>query len=55
MSLIEAVLAREVLDSRGNPTIEVDAILVDGAERAQAIAEETMNKAKDIVGFIRKR
>src|SRR5512132_1485027 len=30
MSLIEAVLAREVLDSRGNPTIEVDAILVDG-------------------------
>ena len=26
MSLIEAVLAREVLDSRGNPTIEVDAI-----------------------------
>src|SRR5690242_18689541 len=33
----------------------VDAILVDGAERAQAIAEETMNKAKDIVGFIRKR
>ena len=31
MSLIEAVLAREVLDSRGNPTIEVDAILVDGA------------------------
>ncbi len=33
----------------------VDAILVDGAERAQAIAAETMNKAKDIVGFIRKR
>src|SRR4029077_2907774 len=31
MSLIEAVLAREVLDSRGNPTVEVDAILTDGA------------------------
>ncbi len=30
MSLIEAVFAREVLDSRGNPTVEVDAILVDG-------------------------
>src|SRR6187397_490294 len=30
MSLIEAVLAREVLDSRGNPTVEVDAVLVDG-------------------------
>ena len=33
----------------------VDSILVDGAERAQAIAAETMNKAKDIVGFIRRR
>ena len=31
MSLIEAVLAREILDSRGNPTVEVDVILVDGA------------------------
>jgi tryptophanyl-tRNA synthetase len=33
----------------------VDAILADGAERAGAIAEETVNAAKDIVGFIRKR
>jgi tryptophanyl-tRNA synthetase len=33
----------------------VDAILVDGAERASAIAHETMQAAKDIVGFIRKR
>ncbi len=32
----------------------VDSILIDGAERAQAIAAETMNKAKDIVGFIRR-
>ena len=32
----------------------VDAILIDGAERAQAIAAETMNAVKDIVGFIRK-
>ena len=31
MSLIETVIAREVLDSRGNPTVEVDAMLVDGA------------------------
>jgi enolase len=31
MSLIEAVSAREVLDSRGNPTVEVDVVLVDGA------------------------
>jgi len=32
----------------------IDAILVDGAERAQIIAHETMQKTKDIVGFIRK-
>jgi enolase len=31
MSLIEVVSAREVLDSRGNPTVEVDVVLVDGA------------------------
>ncbi len=32
----------------------VESVLVDGAERAQAIAAETMKTAKDIVGFIRK-
>src|SRR6201997_5547625 len=32
----------------------VDAILVDGAERARVIAHDTMQKTKDIVGFIRK-
>ncbi|WP_407177625.1 tryptophan--tRNA ligase [Bradyrhizobium sp. STM 3562] len=33
----------------------VDNILIDGAERAGAIAEETMKATKDIVGFVRKR
>jgi tryptophanyl-tRNA synthetase len=33
----------------------VDAILLDGADRVRAIAAETMEKTKDIVGFIRKR
>ena len=28
-------------------------ILIDGADRARAIADETMSAAKDIVGFIR--
>ena len=32
----------------------VDAILINGADRARAIASETMAKTKDIVGFIRK-
>jgi tryptophanyl-tRNA synthetase len=33
----------------------IDAILVDGADRARVIADETMKLTKDIVGFIRKR
>jgi enolase len=31
MSAIETIHAREVLDSRGNPTVEVEVILADGA------------------------
>ena len=30
MSYIEEVIAREVLDSRGNPTVEVEVYLDDG-------------------------
>ena len=29
--LIEDVLAREIIDSRGNPTVEVDIICEDGS------------------------
>ena len=31
MTIIEAILAREILDSRGNPTVEVEVLLEDGA------------------------
>ena len=31
MAFIEDVLAREVLDSRGNPTVEVEVYLDDGS------------------------
>ncbi|MGZ6737665.1 MAG: phosphopyruvate hydratase, partial [Nocardioides sp.] len=31
MASIEAVGAREILDSRGNPTVEVEVLLDDGA------------------------
>jgi enolase len=31
MTIIEAILAREVLDSRGNPTVEVEIVLDDGS------------------------
>ena len=31
MALIDAIHAREILDSRGNPTVEVEVLLVDGS------------------------
>ena len=31
MSIIESIIGREVLDSRGNPTVEVDVHLLDGS------------------------
>ncbi|MEW6425166.1 MAG: phosphopyruvate hydratase, partial [Bacillota bacterium] len=31
MTTIVEVIAREILDSRGNPTVEVDVILEDGS------------------------
>lgn len=31
MALIEAIHAREILDSRGNPTVEVEVLLTDGS------------------------
>ena len=30
MTKIKSILAREILDSRGNPTVEVDVLLDDG-------------------------
>ena len=32
----------------------IDSILINGADRARIIAEQTMNAVKDIVGFVRK-
>ena len=37
MSLIDNIIAREILDSRGNPTIEVDVILDSGAVGRAAV------------------
>jgi tryptophanyl-tRNA synthetase len=33
----------------------VDSVLIDGGERANAIAEHTIRDVKDIVGFIRRK
>ncbi len=37
MALIEAVHAREILDSRGNPTVEVEVVLEDGSTARAAV------------------
>jgi len=37
MSIIEEVFAREILDSRGNPTVEVDVALISGAMGRAAV------------------
>src|SRR6476660_6160325 len=37
MSLISEIEAREILDSRGNPTVEVDVILAGGAVGRAAV------------------
>ncbi|GAB2865507.1 phosphopyruvate hydratase [Actinoallomurus bryophytorum] len=37
MSSIDAVHAREILDSRGNPTVEVEVLLDDGSEARAAV------------------
>ena len=37
MALIEALGAREILDSRGNPTVEVEIQLEDGTQARAAV------------------
>ena len=37
MALIDAVTAREILDSRGNPTVEVEVLLDDGTVARAAV------------------
>jgi enolase len=37
MAIIEALAAREILDSRGNPTVEVEIELEDGTQARAAV------------------
>ncbi len=37
MTLIEDIVAREILDSRGNPTVEVEVLLADGSTGRAAV------------------
>jgi enolase len=46
---IEAVDAREILDSRGNPTIEVDVVLADGSVGRAAVPSGASTGANEAV------
>ena len=47
MALIEAVGAREILDSRGNPTVEVEVLLDDGIVQRAAVPSGASTGAFD--------
>ncbi len=49
MSEIEAVDAREILDLRGNPTVEVDVLLIDGAVGRAAVPSGASTGAHEAV------
>lgn len=49
MSAIEHVHAREILDSRGNPTIEVEVLLADGASGRAAVPSGASTGAHEAV------
>jgi enolase len=49
MSLIEDVIAREILDSRGNPTVEVEVELLSGARGRAAVPSGASTGAYEAV------
>ena len=46
MSKIKKILAREILDSRGNPTVEVDVVLENGILGRAAVPSARLLAAK---------
>ena len=49
MSWIEHVLAREILDSRGNPTVEAEVILADGEMGRASVPSGATNVENEAV------
>ena len=49
MSEIEDIFAREILDSRGNPTLEVDVLLADGSFGRAAVPSGASTGAHEAV------
>ena len=53
MALIEALTAREILDSRGNPTVEVEVLLEDGLHVATGGHQANAQPGRDQVALER--
>ncbi|HEX2172438.1 MAG TPA: phosphopyruvate hydratase, partial [Dehalococcoidia bacterium] len=51
MPKIERVTARQILDSRGNPTVEVDVVLADGSLGRAAVPSGASTGAHEAVEF----
>jgi len=49
LTTIEAITAREILDSRGNPTIQVEVLLIGGARSATAVPSGASTGAHEAV------
>ena len=49
MTAITSIQAREILDSRGNPTVEVDVILEDGSIGRAAVPSGASTGAHEAV------
>lgn len=48
-TVIQSVTARRVLDSRGNPTVEADVLLVDGSLGRAAVPSGASTGAREAV------
>src|SRR3974390_2497486 len=49
MTAIVDIIGREILDSRGNPTVEVDVILEDGSEGRAAVPSGASTGAHEAI------
>ncbi len=52
---LQTIHAREILDSRGNPTLEVEVILADGATGRAAVPSGASTGAHEAVELARRR
>src|SRR3977135_207840 len=52
MTAIVDIIGREILDSRGNPTVEVDVVLEDGSMGRAAVPSGASTGAHEAVEFL---